>query len=346
MTTNPPREATPMKKYASTIKRGRLPRSSSRSVKNRSTERTPVYPLTRSRNPATAPRSAAWSLGRTTSPCLEDLLERRKVLGVGLEVLPDGGQLPVETRGDTGLQVLRMELSVGVRLRQGLEGFVDDVAPELRIARDHQSPLAGEQDESRHLEDGISLRLLRGAEGLADLPLDFGRAIVQQDARIRPRFRHLARHEVHPSAAVEGGQERRVQRDDRLPAELRRHVAVQHVRVSLVHASQREVQVHPVDVRDLHGRVDEHGGVQVGLLLLSSHDRQRPPDPGDRGSLRGLDHVLPIFRMPDELIRVEVLDRIRYTDRAKSVLEILRTHSQVLEVATELLVDVGVPIGQ
>src|SRR5437016_1581546 len=205
MSTDPAREATPMKKYASTIKKGRLPRSSSRSVKNRSTERTPVYPLTRSRNPATAAKRAASSLGRTRSPCLEDLLERREVFRVSLEVLPDRGELPIEPRGDTGLQVFRMEFSVGVRLRQGLEGFVDDVAPELRITRDHQPPLAGEQDESRHLEDRISLRLLRGAEGLADLPLDFGRAIVQQNARIRPRFRHLARDEVHPSAAVEPG---------------------------------------------------------------------------------------------------------------------------------------------
>src|SRR5437660_8854060 len=149
MTAKPPREATPMKTYASTIKKGRLPRRLSRSVKNRSTERTPVYPLTMSRNPATVARRAAWSLGRTTSPSLEDLLERRKVLGVGLKVLSDRGELPIETRGDTGFQVLRMELSIGVGLRQGLEGFVDDVPPELRIARDHQPPLAGEQDESR-----------------------------------------------------------------------------------------------------------------------------------------------------------------------------------------------------
>src|SRR5437016_754120 len=299
-----------------------------------------------SRNPATAARRAAWSLGRTTSPCLEDLLERRQVLGVGLEVLPDGGQLPVETRGDTGLQVLRMELSVGVRLRQGLEGLVDDVTPELRIAWDHQPPLAWEQDQSRHLEDGISLRLLRGAEGLADLPVHFVRTVVQQDAGIRPRFRHLARDEVHPSAAVERREERRVQGVDRVPAEHRRHVPVQHVCVSLVHASQREVQVHPMDVRHLHGRVYEHGGVQVGLLLLPAHDRQGPPDPGDRRRFRSLDHVLPVFRMPDELVRVEVLDRIRHTDGAESVLEILRAHPQVLEVAPELVVDVRVPIGQ
>src|SRR5437660_5292407 len=278
MTAKPPREATPMKTYASTIKKGRLPRRLSRSVKNRSTERTPVYPLTMSRNPATAARRAAWSLGRTTSPSLEDLPESRQVLGVGLEVLPDGGELPVEPRGDTGFQVLRMELSVGVGLRQGLEGFVDDVAPELRIARDHESPLTGEQDESRHLEDGISLRLLRRAEGLADLPLHFGRSVVQKDAGIRSRFRHLARDEVHPSAAVEGGQERRVQGDHRLPAELGRDVPVQHVCVSLVHASQGEVQVHPVDVRHLHGRVDATSGVQARLLTLPDPRRQPTPE--------------------------------------------------------------------
>src|SRR5207247_9840452 len=106
-------------------------------------------------------------LGRTRSPWLEDLLERREVFRVSLEVLPDRGELPVETRGDTGLQVFGMELSVGVRLRQGLEGFVDDVAPELRIARDHQSPLAGDKDGSRLTEDGISFRPLHGDEGHA-----------------------------------------------------------------------------------------------------------------------------------------------------------------------------------
>src|SRR5437773_12069273 len=169
MTANPPREATPMKTYASTIKKGRLPRSSSRSVKNRSTERTPVYPLTRSRNPATAAKRAASSLGRTRSPCLEDLLERREVFRVSLEVLADRGELPVETRGDTGLQVVGMELSVGVRLRQGLEGLVGDLAPELRIARDHQPPLAAQHYDSGHLEDGLSFRRLRAADGLADL---------------------------------------------------------------------------------------------------------------------------------------------------------------------------------
>src|SRR5437870_6277620 len=318
MTAKPPREATPMKTYASTIKKGRLPRRSSKSVKNRSTERTPVYPLTRSRNPATAARRAAWSLGRTKSPCLEDLLERRQVLGVSLEVLPDGGQLPVETRGDTGLQVLRMELSVGVRLRQGIERLVDHITPELRITRDYQPPLTWEQDESRHLEDGISLRLLRGAEGLADLPVHLDRAIVQQDAGIRLRFRHLARDEVHPSAAIEGRQERRVQGDDRLPAELGRDVPVQHVCVSLVHSSQGEVQIHPMDIRDLHGRVDEHGGVQVGLLLLPAHDRQGPPDPGDRGSLRRLDHVLPVFRMPEYWQNVIQASKDRKSTRLNS----------------------------
>src|SRR5437016_12945596 len=104
-----------------------------------------------SRNPATVARRAAWSLGRTTSPSLEDLLERRKVLGVGLKVLSDRGELPIETRGDTGFQVLRMELSIGVGLRQGLEGFVDDVPPELRIPRNINLPLPGNRTERRCL---------------------------------------------------------------------------------------------------------------------------------------------------------------------------------------------------
>src|SRR5436853_6753576 len=98
MTAKPPREATPMKTYASTIKKGRLPRRSSKSVKNRSTERTPVYPLTRSRNPATAARRAAWSLGRTKSPCLEDLLERGQVLGGSPALLRHTAPLHAETR--------------------------------------------------------------------------------------------------------------------------------------------------------------------------------------------------------------------------------------------------------
>src|SRR5438132_13809455 len=102
-----------------------------------------------SRNPATVARSAAWSLGRTTSPSLEDLLERRKVLGVGLKVLSDRGELPIETRGDTGFQLVRMELSIGVGLRQGFGGFVDEVPPELRTARHPQPPLARARYQSR-----------------------------------------------------------------------------------------------------------------------------------------------------------------------------------------------------
>src|SRR5437879_12924083 len=125
MTANPPKDATPMKTYASTIRKGRLPRRPSKSVKNRSTERTPVYPLTMSRNPATVARRAAWSLGRTTSPSLEGLLERRKALGVGLKVLSDRGELPIETRGDTGVQVLRRALAIGVGVRLGRDGVVD-----------------------------------------------------------------------------------------------------------------------------------------------------------------------------------------------------------------------------
>src|SRR5438046_8673155 len=104
-------------------------------VKTLATEHLPDYPLTRSMNPATAAKRAASSLGRTRSPCLEDLLERREVFRVSLEVLPDRGELPVETRGDTGLQVFGMQLSVGVRLRHGLEGFADDAARELAIPR-------------------------------------------------------------------------------------------------------------------------------------------------------------------------------------------------------------------
>ena len=45
-------------------------------------------------------------------------------------------------------------------------------------------------------------------------------------------------------------------RDDLFPPELRREVAVQHVGVPLVDAAQGQVQIHPVDVGDLHRGVD------------------------------------------------------------------------------------------
>src|SRR5712691_7665117 len=108
-----------------------------------------------SRIPATAARTAASSFGRTISPRLEDFQEGREVFRVGLEVLPNGSEFPVKPGRDTRLQILRMQLAIGIRLRQGIERLVDHVAPEFRIARDLQLLLTREQDKSRHLEDRI-----------------------------------------------------------------------------------------------------------------------------------------------------------------------------------------------
>src|SRR3989454_3176803 len=58
-----------------------------------------------------------------------------------------------------------------------------------------------------------------------------------------------------------------------------------------------------MDVRDLHRRVDELRCIEVCLLLLASHDRERAPDPRDRRGFRGLDHGLPVFRVAHELDR-------------------------------------------
>ena len=132
--------------------------------------------------------------------------------------------------------------------------------------------------------------------------------------------------------------------DHLFPPELRGHVAVQHVRVPLVHAAEREVQVHPMDVGDLHRRVDELRRIEVRLLLLPAHDRERPPDPSDRRGFRGLDHVLPVLRMADELVRVQVLDGFRHADRPETVLEVLRADAQILQIPPELVVDVRMPI--
>src|SRR5712691_164151 len=340
----PPREARPTKTYARTMRKGLVPKMSSRRAKNRFTGRAPVQPLTRSNAPASAARYAACSFRRSGSPGPGDSLDRLEVLRVRLEVLSDGSEFLVQARGDALLQVLRMEFSVRVRLRELVERLVDDVAAELRIPGDHQLPAVREEDEPRDLEDRIADRIFRGAARLPDLSLDVAWAIVEEDARVRSGLRHLPGDEVHATAAVEGRQEGRVERDDRLPPELRGHVAVQHVRVPLVHAAEREVQVHPVDVGDLHRRVNELRGIEVGLLLLPAHNCERPPDPGDRRGFRGLDHVLPVFRVANEFVRVQVLDGVRHADRPEAVLEVLRADAQVLEVPPEFVVDVRMPI--
>src|SRR5437773_8609276 len=261
-----------------------------------------------------------------------------------LEELSYRDELFVQPGRDPRLEVFRMQLSVRVCLCEFAERLVDDVAPELRIPRNHQLPASREQDEPSQLEDGIADRLFRGAERLPDLPFDLARAVVQEDARVRSRLRHLPCDEIHATAAIEGWKQRRVQRDDLLPPELRRDVAVQHMRVPLVHAAQREVQVHPVDVRDLHRRVDQLRRVEVRFLLPAPHDREGPPDPRYGRGFRGLDHGLPVFRVADEFVRVQVLDGVRDADRAESVLEILRADPEVLEVPAELVVDVRMPV--
>src|SRR5438093_1291472 len=340
----PPREARPTKMYATTMRNGLVPKMSSRSEKNRFTGRAPVQPLTSSKAPASAARYAACSFRRRGSPGPGDSLNGLEILRVRLEVLPHGRQFRVHARGDAFLEVLRVQLSVRIRLRELVERLVDDIAAEFRIPRDHQVPATRDEDQPRNLEDRIADRLFRGAERLPDLALDVVRAIVQKDARVRSGLRHLPRDEVHSTAAVEGRQERRMEGDDLFPPELRGDVAVQHVRVPLVNAAEREVQVHPMDVGDLHRRVDELRRIEVRLLLLPAHDRERPPDPSDRRGFRGLDHVLPVLRMADELVRVQVLDGFRHADRPETVLEVLRADAQILEVPPEFVVDVRMPI--
>src|SRR5438093_7630561 len=340
----PPRDARPTKMYARTMRNGLVPKMSSRSEKNRFTGRAPVQPLTSSKTPASAARYAACSFRRRGSPGSRDPLNGLEILRVRLEVLLYGHELAVQARGDARLQVLRVQFPIRVRLCELVERLVDDIAAELRIPRDHQLPATREQDQPRNLEDRIADRLFRGAERFADLALDLVRAVVQKDARVRSGFRHLPGDEVHATAAVEGRQEGRVQSDDLFPPELRCDVAIQHVRVPLVHAAEREVQVHPMDVGDLHRRVDELRRIEVRLFLLPAHDRERPPDPSDRRGFRGLDHVLPVLRMADELVRVQVLDGFRHADRAETVLEVLRADAQILQIPPELVVDVRMPI--
>src|SRR5439155_10131569 len=207
--------------YARTMRKGLVPKMSSRSEKNRFAGRAPVQPLTSSKAPASAARYAACSFRRRGSPGPGDSLHGFEILRVRLEVLPHGRELAVHGHSDALFQVLRVQFPVRVRLRELVERLVDDIAAEFRIPRDHQLPATRDEDQPRNLEDRIADRLFRGAERFADLPLDLARAIVQEDARVRSGFRHLPGDEVHATAAIEGGQEGRVQSDDLLPPELR-----------------------------------------------------------------------------------------------------------------------------
>src|SRR2546428_5772365 len=196
------------------MRKGLVPKISSRSEKNRFTGRAPVQPLTRSNAPASPAIYAACVFRRSGSPGPRDPLNGLEIFRVCLKVLPHGCELAVQARGDARLQVLRVQFPVRVRLRELVERLVDDIAAELRIPRDHQLPATRKEDQSRNLEDRIADRLFRGAERLPDLPLDLARAVVQKDARVRSGLRHLPGDEVHATAAIEGGEEGRVQRDD------------------------------------------------------------------------------------------------------------------------------------
>src|SRR6266571_3982315 len=343
-TASPPRDAIATKAYARAIRNARLPKTSTRSSKKLRTDLAPEYPVRR-RNPAlTTARSAASSLRRKGSPLLEDAYDGVEIFGMGVEVLADRRKFLVQSRRDARLQVLRMQLAAPICLRQVAERFVHDVPAELRVAGNLQAAAAREEDQTGRLEHRIPGRLLRGAERLPDLALDLLGRVVQEEARVRLRLRHLAGDRVHAALAMESRQERRVQRDDLLPAELRRDIAVEHVGVPLIHPPECEIEVHPVDVGDLHRGVDELRRVQVGVFLLSPHDRERAPDAGDGRRLRDSDDLLPVLRMSHELVRVEVLDRVRDADRAEGVLEVLRADAEALEVRSELVVDVRVPV--
>src|SRR2546426_5862814 len=187
----PPRDARPTKMYARTIRKGLVPKMSSRSAKNRFTGRAPVQPLTSSKAPASAARYAACSFRRRGSPGPGDSLHGFEILRMCLEVLPHGRQFRVQAGGDARLQVLRVQFPVRVRLCELVERLVDDIAAKLRIPRDHQLPATREQDQPRNLEDRIADRFFRGAERFADLPLDLARVVVQEDARVRSGLRHL-----------------------------------------------------------------------------------------------------------------------------------------------------------
>src|SRR2546429_64206 len=124
----PPRDARPTKMYARTMRNGLVPKMSSRSEKNRFTGRAPVQPLTSSKAPASAARSAACSSRRRGPPGRGDSLHGLEILGVRLKVLPHGPGLAVQPRRDACLQVLRVQFPVRVRPRELVERLVDDIA--------------------------------------------------------------------------------------------------------------------------------------------------------------------------------------------------------------------------
>src|SRR5207247_3581949 len=101
-----PSDARPTNAYARTMRKGLVPKMSSRSEKNRFTGRAPVQPLTSSKAPASAARYAACSFRRRGSPGPGDSLHGFEILRVRLKVLPPGRQLVVPAGGDPLLQVL------------------------------------------------------------------------------------------------------------------------------------------------------------------------------------------------------------------------------------------------
>src|SRR2546422_10751429 len=104
----PPREARPTKTYARTMRKGLVPKMSSRRAKNRFTGRAPVQPLTRSNAPASAARQAACSFRRSGSPGPGEPLDRLEALRVGLEVLPHGREFLGQCRCHALLQLRRV----------------------------------------------------------------------------------------------------------------------------------------------------------------------------------------------------------------------------------------------
>src|SRR5207245_10818525 len=107
----PPSDARPTNTYARTMRKGLVPKMSSRRAKNRFTGRAPVQPLTKSNAPASAARYAACSFRRSGSHCPGDSLDRLEVLRVRLEVLSYRSEIIVNARDVAHIQTYRLAIA-------------------------------------------------------------------------------------------------------------------------------------------------------------------------------------------------------------------------------------------
>ena len=181
-----------------------------------------------------------------------------------------------------------------------------------------------------------------------------GLVVVKQNGATWIGLAHLVIEGFHPAASrVEARDDRGVQAGGLAPSPALRHVAHVHVRLTLVHATDGQIDVHVADVGRLHGRVVELRQIVVRRRFVTPHDGEGLPDLREGHALAAPQDTRPIItvghdrRSPNEAKLPSTFTFLRMAEQgAEGVFHVACRRLNRGHVTAEFVVDPSVPIRQ